>query len=352
MKLLVDGIFFANYDTGIARLWAEVLAHWDKQPYADDIVLLDRGRSPFYQNIRRRTIAPLEWSRWNLDRPILDLICADEGANCFISSYYTAPIHTPSCGVVYDFIPEVFSWRDPMWEAKANYIRACSGFVAISQNTASDLRRFYGIPEDAICITYPGVNREVFKPCSEQEKEDFRRHFGLGATPYYLLVGASWDGYKNAKQFFEALKLLPVKGAAVCYTGQELPEEARAIVAPHQLIHLPRLRDEALRIAYGGAIALVYPSLYEGFGLPIIEAQSCGCPVVAANNSSLPEALGKGLLFGDTNSLAELVTKVLSPVNRKSLVDAGFDNVQKFTWAGFADTIYKVCLQVSKVEKK
>jgi hypothetical protein len=103
-----------------------------------------------------------------------------------------------------------------------------------------------------------------------------------------------------------------------------------------------QLSDEELSIAYSGAVALVYPSKYEGFGLPVLEAIACGCPVITCPNGAIPEVAGEAALYvndEDVDGLANALCKVQKPILRNSLSFAGLQQAQKFSWSKMAETI-------------
>jgi glycosyltransferase involved in cell wall biosynthesis len=161
-----------------------------------------------------------------------------------------------------------------------------------------------------------------------------------------MLVGGNVD-YKNPTLFFEAMRTIPSQhGYKVLVTGNfnqslvdHLPTGCEIVAAT--------LSDEELRAAYTGALALVYPSKYEGFGLPVLEAMACGCPVIASPSSSLPEVGGAAAMYvRDAASLADALMEVQKPTTRSMLVAAGYEQVKKFTWSTMAAQIQDVCEQV------
>jgi glycosyltransferase involved in cell wall biosynthesis len=97
-----------------------------------------------------------------------------------------------------------------------------------------------------------------------------------------------------------------------------------------------------LRLAYAGAVALVYPSKYEGFGLPVLEAISCGCPVITCPNASIPEVAGEAALYvndEDVEGLTDALCEVQKPKVRNSLIAAGLEQAKKFSWSKMAKTV-------------
>ena len=108
-----------------------------------------------------------------------------------------------------------------------------------------------------------------------------------------------------------------------------------------------QLSDEELAIAYSGAIVLSYPSKYEGFGLPILEAMACGCPVITCENASIPEVAGEAAINindNDPEELANALSEVQKPGIRQLLIARGIEQAKKFTWSSTAKTVTKVLI--------
>ena len=172
--------------------------------------------------------------------------------------------------------------------------------------------------------------------------------------PYFLLVGSrlSLDGYKNAALFFRALQQTDCREVAiVCIGGEPTLEPELVELAQATPVYLLRLDDLELSAAYSGAIALVYPSLYEGFGLPIAEAMACGCPVITCRNSSIPEVAGDAAMYVDSYRVADMVAaieQIQLPDVRQSLIAEGFERVGQFSWTQMAQTMADVFLSTTE----
>jgi glycosyltransferase involved in cell wall biosynthesis len=344
--IVVDGVFFQMYKTGIARVWRSLLEEWAKNGFSQHIIVLDRiGTAPKIPGIFYRTIPAYDYNQTEADREMLQQVCDEEGADLFISTYYTTPISTPSVFMAYDMIPEVLGadFNEPMWREKHHAIRHASAYVSISENTASDLVKcFSGISPEQVTVAHCGVS-PVFSLNSQADINQFKIKYGI-TKPYFILVGAG-SNYKNASLFFQAFdQLYSKQGFEIVCTGGSslwLSAEYRQFTSGC-VVHPLQLSDEELSIAYSGAVSLVYPSLYEGFGMPVAEAMACGCPVITCKNSSIPEVAGEAAIYvneTDINAMANALCEVQKPEVRRQLIETGLQQVQKFTWSKMADQV-------------
>jgi glycosyltransferase involved in cell wall biosynthesis len=164
--------------------------------------------------------------------------------------------------------------------------------------------------------------------------------------PYFILVGGK-AGYKNAQMFFEAMRTLHTQhGFKVLVTGNFSPSEIRGLETGCEIV-TATLTNEELNAAYSGALALVYPSKYEGFGLPLLEAMACGCPAITTPWTSLPEVGGSAVMYvNDARSLANAMVEIQRPGTREMLIAAGYEQIEKFRWDTMAGQIQDVCEQV------
>ena len=351
MRIVLDGVFFQYYLTGIARVWWSLLSEWKRDGFAEQILVLDRaGTMPRINGVRMRRIPPHDYNNLVADRDLLQRVCDEESADLFISTYFSFPQRTRSAVMVYDMIPEVFNYglTHPMWQEKDAALRRASAWIAISENTRRDLLRFFpDIPKNAVTVAPCGV-WPVFSPASPDRIDNFRRAHNID-KPYFLIVGHR-AAEKNAIASFRAFSQFPNAKdfLLICAGGgTQLEPELQAVVPAQSLRMLGRLSDEDLATAYSSAAAMLYPSTYEGFGMPIIEAMACKCPVITSSLASIPEVAGDAVLYVNPNNpveLASAMTRIVQPDIRQRLIHLGLDRAKHFSWSAMAAKVREALL--------
>jgi glycosyltransferase involved in cell wall biosynthesis len=348
-KIAIDGIFFQLYNTGIARVWKSLLEEWANTEFGNHLVVLDRaGTAPKIDGISYYQTPAYDYNNTDADREMLQQVCNDLGAELFISTYYTTPLDTPSVFMGYDMIPEVlgFDLNQQMWQEKRHAIEHASAYVTISEHTAKDLVEIYpDIDSSKVTVAHCGV-QAVFKPASATNLAEFRYKYGI-AKPYFII--SSPGGYKNTELFLQAFNRLPAKsGFDIIVTGGHVLAEEHRQYTFGSNVHYLRMDDFELSLAYSGATALVYPSKYEGFGLPIVEAMACGCPVITCPNASIPEVAGEAAIYifdEDVDGMAEALCEVQKPQVRAALIAAGLEQVKQFSWAKMGGIVKSVLIE-------
>lgn len=206
--------------------------------------------------------------------------------------------------------------------------------LADSAATAHDLTRFYGTPSRKIRVVYPGVDAPHVG-----DVEAVRRKYGLPER--YLLFIGTLQPRKNIARLVQAFHQAALPDTALVLAGGKGWLYDPAWTNGVENVILPGYVDEADKGAlYAGALALVFPSLYEGFGFPVLEAMHCGTPVLCSNTSSLPELAGDAALLvdpNDTTAIAEGMRQLADDAAlRQTLRTHGYVQALKFTWAAAA----------------
>jgi glycosyltransferase involved in cell wall biosynthesis len=348
-RIVVDGVFYQYHSSGIARVWTALLEEWAKSGFIEHIVFLDRGgrNVPQIPGLCCKEIDAHDYGRTGADSLALERINRELNADLFVSTYYTAPTATPSVFFGYDMIPEMIGadLSTELWREKRRAILHATARLMISENSARDLERIYDLPQDSTHVAHCGVWRSFYPP-APQEIESLRRKYALSDRPYVLMVGerSGVDGYKNGELVFRAIGRLrdPSQFTIVCVGGSPIVEPRFVALAPTARIVRLTLDDDELRAAYGGAHAFLYPSRYEGFGMPVVEAMACGAPVVTCRNSSIAEAAGDAALFAgedDADTMAQAIERLCDPAMRETLVARGLAQASKFSFADMAHRV-------------
>ena len=218
--------------------------------------------------------------------------------------------------------------------------------LCVSEFTAQQAMKHYGLSAERLSITPLGVS-PLFQPCAPEESFVMLRSLGLQYRSFMLCV-ATLEPRKNLELVFQAMLHLPPLLLAQCplvLCGSqgwgEIPPSLAALERSGHVIRTGYLERESLSRLMGSARMLLFPSLYEGFGLPIIEAMASGTPVITSNCSSMPEVGGDAALYIDPQDpvgLAEAVHRVHDDTELwQSLQDAGLERARLFSWMRTAD---------------
>ena len=236
--------------------------------------------------------------------------------------------------LIFEKYSDEYSLNDPSSINKKKLAYKASMIIAVSENTKKDIVELLGIDEKKIEVIYLG-NSLVPSLHSDIVKKK------LNIPEKYLLFVGNRSKYKNFNLFIKAITplLLSDKEIKVICTGKEFDEEEvtwlNSLGIKEQVFHR-YVDDESLACLYTYAIAFIFPSLYEGFGLPVLEAFSCGCPAILSNNSSLPEIGGDAAVYfnpKDEKSILEAVTKVLQDnLLRERMKQKGREREKLFSW--------------------
>jgi len=255
-----------------------------------------------------------------------------------------------------EFSKRLLGERWPIYKTRKTLERA-TRVIAVSHHTANDIREFYGIPAEKVRVIYHGVGEEFYSPCDPEARRAVIAKYQIPLENYILYVGGS-DPRKNLARLLEAFSLLLKKMGPLILVvtggmdrGGEVYQKISRLGLEKHVVLTGHLPPQDLRYLYSAARLFVYPSLYEGFGIPILEAMASGIPVVTSNTSSLPEVSGNAALLVDpydVQAMSRGMQKVLDDPRFASLLRAkGLERVKEFSWEKAARQtlkVYQECL--------
>jgi glycosyltransferase involved in cell wall biosynthesis len=219
--------------------------------------------------------------------------------------------------------------REMHGEKYANAARTCDLVVANSSRTAADVVELLGIPEERVVVALPGL-RAGLEPDGERS---------MVGGPYVLGLG-TLEPRKNLARLVEAWRLLGGDIRLVLAGGEgwgEVPDLADARIFTPGYVS-----DQEVARLYGDAAVFVYPSLFEGFGMPIVEAMACGVPVVASSDPSLDEACGDAAVRADPRDAGAIASAIEEALARRDeLVPKGLLHSSRFSWRAAGETILR-----------
>lgn len=348
IPIYIDNIaFYLQKSGGITVVWKELLSRLIS--LYNNVFCLNYKYPPsniFYDLIKGKVrVKYLKLFNLNIQRYFPVTLKGEKSTFIFHSTYYRYCTNPNAINIttVHDFTYEYFRSgivkQIHCWQ-KYRAIRNSKYIICISQNTKQDLLKF--VPEcseDKIRVIYNGVSNDYFPTSFWDDKI-----IPFNKNEYLLFVGAR-DSYKNFNFLVDALKNSNYKLVIVGGTLTSREINMLDLNLKANYFYAGRLSNEKLNILYNGAFAFVYPSAYEGFGIPVIEAQKAGCPVIAYNSSSIPEIIGdKTLLMNDLTKkdLFDKLLMISDPIKRKKIIEKGLINAQRFSWEQTFNEVIRV----------
>ena len=348
MKIVLDNVIYSRVSNGgVSNYWYELSKFLLQEEDKKDLMFVDSklGENNFHRkqlSFDTEQIIVEKKPTSELVSKLLPLKISLNHYYLYHSSYYrnlsTNDKHV-EVTTVHDFIHNFYSSllkRTIHNKLKYESINNANGIICISESTYRDLKRFCPPRKNQkVAIIHNGVSEDYFKIDSTNAiQENFLNFYDLKRK--YLLFIGSRANYKNFAFVLELLKAMPELKLVVVgppLTKKEVGGIAQELSQRITLIN--NIKNEELNLLYNFAEAFIYPSSYEGFGIPIIEAMRAGCPVMALNNSSITEISGNaGILFNDlaVNDFKSSLFRLRENSFKDDLIERGYEQSKKFSW--------------------
>jgi len=358
MKIFLDPQVF-NMQTygGISRYYTEIFSRLKKNKKLSITLPIENSNNVYVVNSGLllkekklvtyliKTLNALGVSTRSLNRKINEKKTKkplrDNNFELFIPTYYdpyflelidSKPFVLTVYDMIHELMPQYFI-GDP-WNVTVNkkrLLEKATKIIAVSKNTKKDIIKVYPhIDESKIEVIYHGNSIQVYENISVDLPDN-----------YILFVG-SRDHYKNFYFLVESIRDLLVKDATlklICAGGGEFKDEEIEFlkrIGIKEQVEQKYFEEEQLGLFYKNARCFVFPSMYEGFGIPVLESMACGCPIVLSNSSSFPEVAGEAGIYFDVSSKEDLMNKIGLVLNnekfRNEYILKGIEQAKKFSW--------------------
>ncbi len=310
------------------------------------------GDNVEYVTIPLRTVHPLLWHAWH--EYLLPGVLKRYDADLFVAPDGIMPMRTdvPCIPVIHDLNHEHRPGDIPVRERIFYrryfplFARKAIRVATVSEFSADDISATYGISRNKIDVVPNGV-ADIFSPPMSGEAEATRREF-TGGRPYFLFV-SNFSPRKNIEAVIRAFNIFRSKSNSDhvlllagrrLYLTREIDRELEASAYSSDIVFTGSVTRDVLRRLYGGAVALTLVPWFEGFGIPVVEAQRCGTPCILSDSSSLPEVSGGAALCvspADAGAIAGAMARLVSDeALRRRLAEEGRENSLRYTWENAA----------------
>lgn len=361
MRILYDGAIYQwQQRGGVNRYFANIIGRLPDN-FAPVLTTARRRGIEFPSHPRLRILGFERFQPQRLSLKLEQLLFArhlgKERFDLFHPTYYSLlsqkPIerrNTPIVLTFWDIVHDLFPEFDPTGKVlslKRKAVAAADAIICISENTKRDLLERYSVSAAKVV---------VIPLAAELDASLADRNSVVPERPFFLYVGPR-VGYKNFSSLLHAFKVFAQseRDIVLCLAGPELSaaeeKQIQSMGITSRIVSLGPVSDEHLANLYRNSLALVYPSLYEGFGLPALEAMACGTAVIASNRASLPEVVGEAGLLVNPDSVAELTEAMERVVGdssgRERMIVMGLARAAEFSWQRTADETVKLYKAVS-----
>lgn len=345
-KIYINGRFLSQQITGVQRYAEEIIKAIDAQINNEQnykwILLTPKNtiRNIKLENIELKKIGYLKSHLW--EQIELPFYCKDgvllnfTGCAPIIKKNQIITIHDAAVCVM----PKSFSFAFRSWyKIMFNIVgRRAKRILTVSEFSKKEISKYFNIPFDKIDVTYNGIDHIL----RINPDETVFCKFGIERNNYVLAV-SSLNPSKNFKLILEAAKQLKNINFVIAGGSNVNVFKEQGFEITSNVKFIGYIKDEELISLYKYATCFVYPSIYEGFGIPPIEAMYCRCPVIVSNIEVLSEVCGKGALYCDIKNADILTNKIQqiynNIINIDKLIEEGKKNIKKYKWDNAAKKI-------------
>ncbi len=365
MKIVINGLQYKPRSSGIGVMIRDLFGTFARMTEHECRIILTSDAPELDAGDRAEIVrVPIEYGR-GLKRVLFQTFqmgpkyCKD---SVFLTTDSKTPFFLPKSCKLVPLVTDLAVFRMPevykrsrvlLWRLQYKYVcHRAELFLAISEFTKSEMVKLLGLLPERIRVIPMACSDNMGRVTDEGTLSELRERYGLPER-YILFVGNN-NPRKNLERMIRAFDLmkertgLPHKLAITGEQGWKFDRDAalRDIKHRDDVIFTGFVPDEDMPALYTAADLFVFATLYEGFGIPVIEAQRCGTPVVASNVSSLPEVAGAGAEFVgpyDAESICAGMARVLTDTNyAHGLIDLGFENVKRFSWELSAERLNEI----------
>lgn len=370
-RIVIDGRTLLDYPyTGVGEYTSRIVDVWGRHGRFPNAVLWYNAARParipefpnlqYVKTVRANSILSANFSVFgfpHIDRLVggADLIWMPNGnfAAWSGSAKTLLTVHDLS----FERFPEFFSHKQRMWHAAIRPRRLCqraNHLIAASEHTKRDLVELYGISPEHITVVYSGVNQHCTPLVSDAERARVRAHYHLPAR--FILSLATLEPRKNIISIIEAFSRIRASGnhsdiqlviaGRRGYQAEQVLRSVRSSPVSDAISYIGYVSDTDKPALYASASLFVYPSYYEGFGLPPLEAQASGIPVIAGAHSALAEVMGDSALLIHPDCVDEIARAMELFLTDTSVYELyrsrGLKNSSRFSWEDAANNTAKV----------
>jgi glycosyltransferase involved in cell wall biosynthesis len=352
MKILIDCREIQKNTTGIARFLLSLFKGIKSFNIEYEFLLLGNQYTDFERKELDgyEKIVVEEKNTFYFDQVVILQVIKEQKIDLFFSPYYKFPVFTkvPVTTSIFDVMYLVLDeYKNDIKNIyRKNFIKLTykkvNKVITSSNFAKNEIMKVLNLPDEKIDVVYLSVD-EKFKPQPAEKIKEIKEKYGISKN-YILYVGNA-KPHKNLNRLLSAWQLIDEEikkdyilvlagvGQKFCYKDEDI-------------LIIPFVSEEELPVLYTGATVFVFPSIYEGFGLPPLEAMACGCPVVCSNVSSMTEILGDACLYFnpyDVNQISKTILEILhSETLREKLRKEGFEKVKSYSLEKMVNSLIKI----------